>query len=196
MGASVKSSKSMLFSYKPEEKDLFIQISLKKKLGFQKRLWATVSIRPNQLSEMFYWRMFLNDVFLYKYKVFCVLFYFLPRISWNTLRQPTDTLVLCPWPTAGFRVAAGCHQALLPSSVSGTSCSPRAVAAAALRMLSGLLWLFRCTVVFQVLSADLTFPFHVTWGHCQFPPVPQDLISMLHFCHQINAIAKHFCGNP
>lgn len=45
MEASVKSSKSMLFSYKPEEKDLFIQISLKKKLGFQQQLWATVSIR-------------------------------------------------------------------------------------------------------------------------------------------------------
>lgn len=27
--------------------------------------------QANQLSEMFYWRMFLNDVFLYKYKVFC-----------------------------------------------------------------------------------------------------------------------------
>lgn len=46
--------------------------------------------QANQLREMFYWRMFLNYVFLYKYKVFCVSFYLLPRcILWNTVRQPT-----------------------------------------------------------------------------------------------------------
>lgn len=152
--------------------------------------------QANQLREMFYWRMFLNYVFLYKYKVFCVSFYLLPRcISWNTVRQPTYigfvSMANCrfqssSWLPSDSSSLLGVRDLLLPES-GGSGCAQDAFR---------MLWLFRCTVVFQVLSADLTFPFRVTWGHCQFPPVPQDLISTIHICHWINAIAKHFCGNP
>lgn len=137
--------------------------------------------QANQLREMFYWRMFLNYVFLYKYKVFCVSFYLLPRcISWNTVRQPTYigfvSMANCrfqssSWLPSDSSSLLGVRDLLLPES-GGSGCAQDAFRIALIVQMhcgvpSPISWSYISVPCYlrtlSISSCSPRFNFHVTY---------------------------------